>query len=284
MTRQAPGYPGRVIRVGVSGWSYARWRGDFYPRGLRQKDELAYVAERTTAAELNGSFYSLQRPSSYLTWRGATPPGFMLAVKGSRFITHLKRLRDVERPLANFLASGPLALEDKLGPMLWQLPERMEHDPDVMERFYRLLPRTTAEAAAMALDHDDRVPLDRAHTTVTQDRPLRHVLEFRNTSFCRPEAIALMREHGIGCVVADTAGRWPQADAVTSETVYVRLHGETALYAGGYSAASLDRWADRCRAWAATDGVEDVYVFFDNDIDGRAPYDAVDLLARLNAG
>ena len=166
---------------------------------------------------------------------------------------------------------------DELG----YLAERMEHDAGLMERFYRLLPRTTASAAALARQHDQRVPEGRAHTDAEEDRPLRHVLEFRNPSFCQPEAIGQMREHGVGCVIADTAGRWPMADAITSETVYVRLHGEERLYAGGYAPATLDHWARRCRDWAATDGVEDVFVHFDNDSDGRAPYDAMALLDRV---
>ncbi|NKR04636.1 DUF72 domain-containing protein, partial len=110
------------IRVGISGWSYPGWRGDFYPPGLRQRDELAYAAERMSSIEVNGSFYSLQRPTSYAAWHDATPDDFVFAVKGGRFIPHMKRLRDVETPLANFLASGVRALRDKLGPVLWQLP------------------------------------------------------------------------------------------------------------------------------------------------------------------
>ncbi|GAB3868304.1 DUF72 domain-containing protein [Nocardioides maradonensis] len=270
-----------MIRVGVSGWSYPRWRGDFYPRGLRQRDELGYVGERMTTVELNGSFYSLQRPSSYLGWSEATPDDFVLAVKGSRYITHLKRLRDVEQALANFLASGPLVLGPKLGPVLWQLPERVAYDADLLEHFLRLLPRTTRAAAELADHHDERVPEDRAHTTTDADRPLRHVLEARHPSFAQPSAIAQLREHDIGCVVADSAGRFPCIDAVTSPVVYVRLHGESKLYDGGYPDASLDRWAQRCRHWADSPGVTDVLVYFDNDADGRAPYDAVALLERL---
>ncbi|GAB4006530.1 DUF72 domain-containing protein [Nocardioides ultimimeridianus] len=275
------GTPADVIRVGVSGWSYPRWRGDFYPKGLRQRDELGYAAERMTTVELNGSFYSLQRPSSYLSWRDATPEDFVLAVKGSRYVTHLKRLRDIDQALANFFASGPLLLGPKLGPFLWQLPERIEYDAGLMGRFYAALPRTTTGVAELAARHDERVPEDRAHTTTDAERPVRHVLEARHPSFAEPEALAQLREHGIGCVIADTAGRFPRLDAVTSETVYVRLHGETRLYYGGYSPDSLDRWAERCREWAESPGVSDVLVYFDNDADGRAPYDAVALLERV---
>ena len=265
------------VRVGISGWSYSGWRGDFYPRGLRQRDELAYAAERMTSVEINGSFYSLQRPSSYRSWREATPPGFVFAVKGGRFITHLKRLRDVEAPLANFFASGVLALGDKLGPVLWQLPESLQYDAALMEDFYALLPHSTKAAAALGERHDERLAGDRVWTAYDADRPLRHVLEFRHRSFCADEAFDQMREHRIGAVVADSPG-WPEADVVTTDVVYARLHGHTELYASGYSAGSLDKWAERCRAWARQ---ADVFVYFDNDARGRAPYDAMALIDRL---
>ncbi|MEZ0581353.1 DUF72 domain-containing protein [Nocardioides sp. MH1] len=267
-----------AIRVGISGWSYPRWRGDFYPRGLPQRQELAYAAERMSSIEINGSFYSLQRPSSYAAWRDATPGDFVFAVKGGRYITHMKRLRDVRTPLANFFASGVLALGPKLGPVLWQLPERLEYDGALVRDFYALLPRTTGAAAALAQEHDEKLAGDRVLIEADDDRPLRHVLEFRHRSFCSDESFALMREHGIGAVVADSPGRWPEADVVTSDVVHVRLHGHTELYASGYSAASLDEWARRCREWSRE---ADVFVYFDNDARGRAPHDAISLLERL---
>ncbi len=266
------------VRVGISGWSYAGWRGDFYPRGLRQRDELGYAAERMTSIEINGSFYSLQRPASYATWHDAAPDDFVFAVKGGRFITHMKRLRDVETPLANFFASGLLALRHKLGPVLWQLPERVEFDADVVEAFFASLPRTTTAAAELARHHDAKVPDDRALTTAPIERPLRHVLEFRHRSFCEKESLDLLRQYDVGCVIADTAGRWPEADVVTTDVVYVRLHGDQELYASGYTDAALDRWAERCREWAQD---AEVYVYFDNDMKGYAPHDAMALLDRL---
>jgi uncharacterized protein YecE (DUF72 family) len=266
------------IRVGTSGWSYAGWRGDFYPKGLVQKRELAYLAERMQSLEINGSFYSLQRPSSYASWRDATPADFVFAVKGGRFITHLKKLREVEAPLANFFASGVLALGPKLGPVLWQLPEILQYDAGLMESFYELLPRTTAEASALAERHDDRLQGDRVLTSYDADRPIRHVLEFRHKSFCADESFDQMRRHDIGCVIADTAGRWPEAEAVTNDVVYVRLHGDKELYTSGYTPAALDRWAAKCRAWAEEG---DVYVYFDNDAKGYAPHDALGLIERV---
>jgi uncharacterized protein YecE (DUF72 family) len=271
---------GRLL-VGVSGWSYPRWRGDFYPRGLVQRRELEYAASRMTSVELNGSFYSLQRPSSYRSWAEQVPEDFVIAVKGSRFVTHLKRLVDVEQPLANFFASGVLALGPKLGPLLWQLPERLTYDPEVVDRFLALLPRSTGAAADLASRHDDRVKPDRVHTTTDADRPLRHAVEFRSPSFDVPAFYEQLAATGTACVLADTAGRWPAVDRDTEGFRYVRLHGDSELYTSGYSDDALDRWAARITEWAV--GGEDVHCYFDNDAAGHAPHDAVRLLARLRA-
>jgi uncharacterized protein YecE (DUF72 family) len=273
------------IRVGISGWTYAGWRGDFYPKGLPQKTELAYAAERMGSVEINGSFYSLQRPTSYASWREQTPDDFVFAVKGGRFVTHMKRLRDVDAPLANFFSSGLLALGPKLGPILWQIPERLQFDAELVASFFAQLPRTMGELAEHARRHDAKVPDERALTTVPdglEGRRVRHALEFRSPSFCTDEAFALMREHDVACVVADTAGRFPMAEAVTSDLVYVRLHGDQELYTSGYGDAALDRWAERCRTWAAEPGVEQVVVYFDNDAKGFAPHDALRLIDRLS--
>lgn len=265
--------------VGVSGWRYPSWRGDFYPKGLPQRLELTYAAERMTSVEVNGSFYSLQRPSSYAAWRAAVPTGVVFAVKGGRFITHMKALRDVETPLANFFASGVLALGAQLGPVLWQLPERLAYDADRVSAFFDLLPRTTGEAARLAEAHDDKLAEDRALTTCDVDMPLRHALEPRHPSFDSAEARALCSEHGVAVVIADSAGRWPVMHDATSDFRYVRLHGETELYASGYTDLSLDRWAEACRGWL--DEGHDVHVYFDNDAKGHAPHDAVRLVRRL---
>jgi uncharacterized protein YecE (DUF72 family) len=268
-------------RIGISGWRYAGWRGDFYPPGLAQRRELAYASQRLTSIEINGSFYSLQRPTSYAAWRAETPDDFVFSVKGGRFITHLKRLVDVEVPLANFLASGLLALGPKLGPVLWQLPEKLAFDADVLDAFFTLLPRTTGAAAALAKRHDDKVKEDRSLTTAEDDDvPLRHALEFRSPTFAVPEAYDLLRRHDVACVLADTAGRWPKVEQVTSDLMYLRLHGDQELYASGYSDDALDDWAAKCRRWRQ-DGL-DVFVYFDNDIKGYAPYDAMRLIARVD--
>lgn len=250
-----------------------------------QRRELEYVGERLRSVELNGSFYSLQRPSSYHRWRAEVPDGFVFAVKGSRYVTHMLRLVGVRTALANFYASGVLALGPTLGPFLWQLPERVEFDPDVLAAFLAELPRTTGDALALARQHDDRLD---GHTwlEIEADVPLRHALEPRSPSFSDPRAADILREHGVSLVLADTAGRWPVFDAVTADHVYVRLHGSQELYASGYGDDELDAWAARIRGWRSGDGSEDgmprdVYVYFDNDARGRAPWDAVHLAERL---
>jgi uncharacterized protein YecE (DUF72 family) len=203
----------------------------------------------------------------------------VFAVKGGRFITHLKRLRDVGAPLGNFFASGLLALGPKLGPILWQLPEMVTFDPDVLDAFLAQLPRTTTEAAAVAERHDERLADDRVDTRVRSEQRLRHAVEPRSKTFADERFFEILTAHQVGCVLADTAGRWPVLDRRTCDLRYVRLHGDRELYASGYSDAALDSWAERCRRWAA-DG-EDVYVYFDNDVKGFAPHDARSLLGRL---
>ena len=268
-----------ALRIGISGWTYAPWRGDFYPKGLPQRRELEHAASRLTSIEINGSFYSLQRPSSYAAWATQAPDDFVFAVKGSRFITHMLKLGDVDVALANFFASGPLALGAKLGPILWQLPETHRFDARRLARFFERLPRTTAEMARLAEGHDDRLRGDRALTTTTVDQPVRHALEFRSTTFDTDEARAVLREHDVATVLADTAGRWPRVEADTSDFRYVRLHGDQELYASGYSAQALDEWATRIQGWH--DAGQDVCCYFDNDAKGFAPHDAVALLDRL---
>jgi uncharacterized protein YecE (DUF72 family) len=267
-----------TVRIGISGWTYAPWRSVFYPKGLRQKDELEYAASRLASIEINGSFYSLQRPESYRGWHDRTPADFVFALKGGRFITHMKKLADVDAPLANFFASGPLALADKLGPVLWQLPPTLGYDRGRLESFFALLPRTTTEAAELGRHHDERVD-GRAWLDVAADRPIQHALEVRHDTFLAPDFLDVLRAHDIGLVVADTAGRWPLIREVTTDFAYVRLHGDTELYASGYSDAALDQWAGLLRGWA--EGGKDVYAYFDNDIKVRAPFDAMGLAERL---
>lgn len=267
------------VRVGVSGWRYAGWRGDFYPEGLPQRRELEYVASRMTSVEMNGSFYSLQRPTTYRRMAEQTPADFHFSLKGGRYLTHFRRLGDTDSALANFLASGVLALGPKLGPLLWQLPGDLAFDEERVGRFLRSLPRSTRAAAELASRHTEKLGPERVHLQTDADRRLRHVLEARHESFGSPAALALLREQEVGLVVSDSPGAWPCFEHVTSDLVYVRLHGHTELYASGYAPGSLDRWAERCRGWLEA-GL-DVLVYFDNDARGRAPHDAVALLERL---
>jgi uncharacterized protein YecE (DUF72 family) len=269
-----------VARVGISGWRYPSWRGSFYPKGLVQREELAFAAERFGSVEINGSFYSLQRPTSYERWRDETPEGFVFAVKGGRFITHMLALRNTRTALANFLASGVLALGPKLGPVLWQLPERQHFDAEQLDVFLGSLPTSTGEAAALAAEHDEKVE-GRAWLEIDADRPLRHALEVRHPSFATAQAYDLLERHNVALVVADTAGRWPLLRELTSDFVYLRLHGSTELYASGYTDLELDDWAGEVSGWLGSG--RDVYAYFDNDANGHAPFDALGLIRRLPA-
>lgn len=271
--------------VGISGWRYPAWRGVFYPPGLPQRRELEYASARMNSLEINGSFYSLQRPERYRAWAAQTPEDFVFAVKGGRFITHLKKLADVQVPLANFFASGLLALGGKLGPVLWQLPPVLTFDHDRLESFLAVLPRTTGAAAHLAEGHDQRLE-GRAWTTTDADRPLRYALEVRHASFATAaedrSLLRLLTRHRVALVVADTAGRWPLLDHLTADFAYARLHGDAELYVSGYTDEALDRWAGKVRGWL--EGGRDAYVYFDNDAKVRAPVDAMGLGDRLGIG
>ena len=275
---------GAEVRVGLSGWTYPHWRKVFYPEGLAQRRELEFASRAFSTLEINGSFYSLQRPSSYRTWRDATPSDFLFAVKGGRFITHQKKLANVEQPLATFFASGLLDLGERLGPVLWQLPPGLGYHPERMAAFFAQLPATTDDAARLAADHEPRLfqrwgqePVVRA----TAPGPIQHAVEVRHPSFVTGEFAAQCRESGVALVVADTAGRFPWVDEVTADLVYVRLHGDAELYLSQYSDQGLDWWAERIRGWARTPGVRRVCVYFDNDGYAHAPQDAARLVQRL---
>jgi uncharacterized protein YecE (DUF72 family) len=304
---------GSEVRVGISGWRYAGWRGKFYPKDLPQRCELEFAAKTFNSVEINGSFYSLQLPSSYQRWHEATPPNFLFSVKGARFITHMKKLRDVETPLANFFASGVLALGEKLGPILWQLPPNFGWNKERLEQFFALLPRNTRDAAKMGKKHNDKLKA-RAFLKIDISRPLRYALEVRHPNFMTPEFFALLREHKIAFVFADTAGKWPYAEDLTADFIYIRLHGAEKLYVSGYNDAALDWWAKRIQHWrkgrqpsdatlvaprspqprklsSVADKIDkcqsgadrDVFVYFDNDAKVHAPFDAIRLAKRLRS-
>lgn len=284
-----------AIHVGISGWRYAPWRGDFYPEGLAQKNELRFASRAISSIEINGSFYSLQTPERYANWYADTPQGFVFSVKAPRFITHVRRLKDIDGPLANFFASGVLRLREKLGPILWQFPPSFRFVPETFAEFLHRLPHDTAAALETARGCDARME-GRSYLEIDRKRRLRHAVEIRHESFVDPAFVALLREHQVALVVADTAGKWPYREDLTSDFVYIRLHGAEKLYTSGYTDEALARWADRITQWQHGDQPADaqlivpgqppqkpreVYCYFDNDVKVRAPFDARRLLERL---
>jgi len=285
------------LRVGISGWSYKEWRGGgFYPQGLQQRLELEYSSARMNSIEINGTFYSLQSPASFEKWAAATPEKFLFAIKGSKYITHQKKLNDIRIPLANFFAQGLLKLGKKVGPILWQLPPWYRFSRERLEEFITLLPRSTAEAAELASENTIKKE-NGAFIDLIEDVPLRYAFEPRHQSFFTEGFITLLREHNSSLAFADSAKKFPYLEDVTADFIYVRLHGSQELYASGYTDDELEWWAKRIRSWSggreprdalkATPGKfgagvkRDVYVYFDNDIHSHAPNDAMNLAGKL---
>jgi uncharacterized protein YecE (DUF72 family) len=288
---------GPRIRIGISGWRYAPWRGTFYPAKLPQREELAYAASKFPVIEINGSFYALQKPDSYAQWYEQTPEDFMFSVKAPRYITHVRRLKDIERPTANFFASGIFNLREKLGPILWQFPPNFRFDAVRMSEFLKLLPRDLAAASTLARRRDGFMK-GRARLAIDRNRPMRHAIEIRHESFLVPSFIELLRSHNVAAVIAETARRWPVIEDLTADFVYMRLHGDKKIYSSGYSDKSLRGWAERIAAWhrgtqpadartvlprnSPAKGGRDVFCFFDNtDVKLRAPFDAQNLATKL---
>lgn len=282
------------VRIGISGWTYTPWRGRFYPKRLPQREELAYAASVFRSIEINGTFYSMQRSESFAQWFDATPDDFVFAVKGPRYLTHMLKLNNAQAPLGNFFASGVLRLGAKLGPILWQFPPNFLFNPDRLEAFFALLPRDTDSAAECGRKHDHRLK-GRAWLKTDRCRQIRHAMEVRHESFRDPAFIALLRRHDIALVCADTVD-WPLLMDLTSDFVYVRLHGSHELYRSAYSPGALRRWAARVEKWrdgkAMADGAfasdrparrmkRDVFLYFDNTDKLQAPRDALSLMRRL---
>ncbi|HEY3706640.1 MAG TPA: DUF72 domain-containing protein [Terracidiphilus sp.] len=279
----------------MSGWRFDDWRGSFYPEKLVQKRELEYASRQLNSIELNGTFHSLQKPKSYLEWNNQTPDDFVFAVKGTQFITHIRKLENVATPLANFLAQGLLRLGRKLGPILWQLPPVSKFDAQRLQEFFNLLPRTHRQAAAYARQRDEWMA-ERCWLEVEEDLPLRYAMEARHKSFADPEYVSLLRRNNIALVVADT-DKWPRMMDITADFVYCRLHGMEEVYPIGYDAEGIETWAQRVLKWSCgeevMDGVHihpdlaprqaarDVFVYFDDDVKVRAPHDAVSLTKRI---
>jgi uncharacterized protein YecE (DUF72 family) len=238
-----------MIRIGTSGWKYPEWRGDFYPTGLVQRRELEFLAERVNTIEINGTFYSLRKPEHFRSWAGQAPADFVFAVKGSREVTHVRRLRGVADALGRFFDSGVRELGPRLGPILWQLPTRAVFDTGVVAEFLKLL-----------------------------DPVARHAIEVRHESFRCDEFYELARRHNVAVVYSDGAGKWPVFDVTTADFSYIRLHGSEELYISGYGDRELADWAARVDELADNG---DVFVYFDNTMRGRAPRDAMALSALV---
>lgn len=238
--------------VGMAGWIYPPWRGTFYPAGLRQADELAHAATRVTSIEINSSFYSTPKPASWIAWRDAVPEGFVFTVKAPKFVTVIRKLRDVAEPVARFLDSGVRDLGPKLGPILWQTPADLPYDPATVEAFL-------------------------AHLTGTG---LRHALEVRHPSFDHSRFRTQAEGAGVAVVLGDTANGWPVLDWPTADFAYARLHGDLERYPDGYDVAGIDRWATWIRSQLAEDMDAYAYCVTENKL--YSPRDAEALLAALS--
>lgn len=261
--------------IGISGYDYKGWRGTFYPDDLPARRWLEFASRRFGSIELNGTFYSLKSPAVFERWLAEVPPyPFVFAIKGGRFITHNKKLRNCESALGNFFASGILALGRRTGPFLWQLPATYGFEAERLDAFIRMLPRNSTDGEAVARMHDARLRrgalLDAAARVA-----YRHAFEVRHPSYFCDEFYEILRRHRCAFVIADTAGTFPYAEAVTANFVYVRLHGSQQLYASGYVDAELTTWSDRLHGWQREG--RDVYVYFDNDARVHAPFDALRL-------
>jgi uncharacterized protein YecE (DUF72 family) len=235
--------------IGTSGWSYEGWRAGFYGP-LPKAHWLRFCARQFTGIEVNATFYRLQRAETFARWRAQTPAGFRFAIKANRYLTHTRRLTEPVAPV-RLERDRARALGDRLAVALWQLPATLHRDLDRLRGFLQALRRW---------------------------RRARHAIEFRHVSWFDDEVAALLQRHGVAVCLSDAAD-WPCWDTVTTDLVYVRLHGHTATYASGYSGQALRRWAERIRRW--TRQGRDVHVYFDNDASGHAPRDALRLLALL---
>lgn len=268
------------IRVGISGWTFPAWRGPFYPKGLVHRRELEFASHALTSIEINGTFYSLQRPATFQKWHDETPPGFVFAVKAPQYITHIRRLKEIDEPLANFFASGLLRLGDKLGPILWQFPPNVMWKDDRFEKFLRQLPRTRKEAARLAKQHGEKVN-GRSFTESNGDGPVRHAFEMRHPSFFTPAFFDLLRAHGAAIVFSHASERSVFVDKPTGDFVYARLHGEGKEFKKGYPPDQVREWAKRAEGWKK-DGL-DTFVYFSTDQKKYSPAGAVALIDALSS-
>jgi uncharacterized protein YecE (DUF72 family) len=277
--------PPGPVRVGTSGWVYPHWNNRFYPRHLPRTRQLAWLATQFPSVEVNGTFYSLGRPDAFARWRAETPPGFIFAIKGSRYITHMLKLggASTAAPLANFFAQGILHLGAALGPILWQLPPQLGFERGRAEAFLAALPTTMREAERLARKHDHRLDGRAAlRAPDGHERPLRHAFEVRHAAWLDEEALQLLAAYDVALVTADTADHHPLSMERTASFAYVRLHGSRKLYASRYRDDELDDWAALIDGWRGAGS--EVFVYFDNDNKAYAPGDARRLIDRLDPG
>lgn len=263
------------IRVGIGGWSFAPWRGVFYPPGLPQKQELAYATRQLSTIEINATFYRSQKSETFARWHDATPGDFVFSLKAPRYATNRRVLGEAGGSIERFLASGVMALKDKLGPILWQFMPTKKFDPDDFAAFLELLPRSV------------------------EGRSIRHAVEVRHASFAVPDFVALARDHGVAIVVAGDS-RYPQIPDITAPFVYVRVMGTREADESGYGERELDAWARRTRQWAQgedpddlagacapsapTNAARDVFLYVIAGAKARNPAAAMAIIARLEAG
>jgi len=271
--------------VGTSGWDKPQWRGHFYPQGLPQRREFSYAAERLATFELNTTFHGLSPAENFPRWRAGTPPGTVFSVKGHKAVTHERRLVNTTDAVADFFASGLLGLQEKMGPMLWQVPPSLEFRPAVVEAFLASLPRTVGDARELMARHASG---DAGHLGDNPARRIRHAFETRHPSFLVPAFAELLREHGVAAVFVNAPGR-PVVTEVTADFVYIRLHSDAGHRPDGYDDDALDHWARLIEGWrsgaACPDGRgRDVVAYFDNPDHTRtsSPFDAIRLQQRLD--
>jgi uncharacterized protein YecE (DUF72 family) len=285
------------IRIGFSGWTFPGWKGRFYPKGVSAKRELEYASRQVNSIEINGTFYSIMKPHSFQGWFDQTPDDFVFSVKANQYITHVRRLVDFQAPLANFLASGLLKLEHKLGPILWQFPPNVTLKDDRFEKFLEELPRDTFAAAEYADRHKSDWIKANSWTKPSKKRPIRHAFEFRHLSFKDPKFIQLLRRHNVAVVFAHSgSAKSPYMEDLTSDFVYARMHGQATQYKKGYDTKTIDIWEKRVKLWtlgkqpADADVVlkakpkplkRDTFIYFDTEEKKYAPQDAQNLMKKL---
>lgn len=253
-----------MICIGCSGWQYRSWRGRFYPEDLPVNRWLSYYADHFNSVEINNSFYRLPEAATFERWRKATPPGFLVAVKASRFLTHLKRLREPESPL-ELLLGRAARLGPRLGPLLYQLPGTLTFDADRLRVFLDALPVVTKRLGA-----DDDVP---------KHRKFCHVIEFRHRSWYRDDVYRWLADAGVALCLHDMSGSAITDMDASPAFVYVRFHGAHGRYRGSYADRVLEDWA--AKLTSAERGGRAVFAYFNNDIEGAAPENADTLRAAL---